>query len=495
MGLLAGGRVLGQLMAFSRTVFVARILTPEDYGLAATFWMTTSLLATITELGFQQRLIQAGDGDDESVGGVAQSLFVLRGLVIGGVLLLAGGSIARLFDAPEAAWAFRWLALLPILQGFVHRDLDRMKRDLNFKADVTATLVAEAVTTLAAVPIALVVRDYSTFLYLGMINITVVVLMSQILAERSFRLGWDKWIVRRFLAFGWPLLINSLLMYGMAQGDRVILAKAYTKAELGVYSVAIGLVSAVLAFATSTINPIVLPLMARVQHDDKTFQRHYGLHVQAMGGIALLAGSAFILLGPVTITFVYGSKYSMAATVVGWLGISQCLRLMRMPASNAAMARGDTKNIMFANVFRQSGVLLAVIAAWSGMSIEWIAFSGVCGELLALAAAGILLKNRHAVPLRSILKPSAFAAAVFAVSTLIAAGAWTQSSWLVSAGWFVITAGSSGFLYLALFPHPPLSRRTCFPRGPAKNLAGCGNAIATFQIFAARESTHGRVIG
>lgn len=450
--LLAASRVGSQVLALGRNVFIARILTPEDYGLAATFWITTGLLATITEFGFQQRLIQAKDGDDDRVGAVAQSLFVFRGLLIGAVLLAVAGPVARLFDAPEATWAFQLLALLPVLGGFKHRDLDRVKRHLNFKPEVATKLVPEVIITLAAVPIALATRDYSTFLFIALIKTAMVVSVSHWLAERPFRLGWDRQIVGRFMGFGWPLLINSLLMYGTMQGDRIILAGAYTKEELGVYSVAIGLVSAVLGMVTSAINPMALPLMARVQDDRATFEKHYRLHVTAMAAIAAFAGAGFILLGPQAITLVYGSKYALATVVVGWLGVSQSLRLLRVPAMNAAMARGDTRITMYTNVFRQSGILFALMAAWRGLPLEWIAISGVAGEMAALVVSGVLLNRRHDMPTAALWKPAAFVITCHAAAIAIILGGDVASSWLASVIWFLVIATVASVVYLRLFP-------------------------------------------
>ena len=49
---------------------------------------------------------------------------------------------------------------------------------------------------------------------------------------------------RRLLTFGWPLLVNGLLMFGIVQGDRLIIGTAYSVYDLGIYSVALTLAMA-----------------------------------------------------------------------------------------------------------------------------------------------------------------------------------------------------------------------------------------------------------
>lgn len=450
--LLSGSQILGRLLAFVCNAFVARIVAPADYGLAATFWITTGFLGVITELGFQQQLIQAKDGDDDRVGAVAQSLFLLRGLLIGAVLFAMAGPTSRLFGAPEATWAFRWLALIPVMSGLVHRDSERLKRVLNFKPDILKQVVPEVVVAVAAIPVALATRDYSVFLYLALLKTVLQVFVSHAVAERPFHLAWDRQIVNRFMGFGWPLLINSLLIYSMIQGDRIVLAQAYTKEELGIYSVAIGLVTTMLVIMTGGIDQLVLPFMSRVQADRQAFDRFYALHIQLMGAIALVVGAGLILLGPDLIVLVYGAKYAMAGAVVGWLGVSECVRLFRRPGANAAMALGDTRTVMYANVFRQFGLLFAVLAAWRGMPLPWIASSAVVGEIAALTATLLLLRSRHQLPMHLSIAPVAFVGVCFAGTLAMYEWGHLGQTWwlppLVYVGFIVLTAA----FYLGFFP-------------------------------------------
>jgi O-antigen/teichoic acid export membrane protein len=445
-------RIACILLVLLRNVLVARRLSPEDFGLAATFWITTGILKAATDLGFQKHLIQSKDGDDERFGAVAQSLFLLRGLLIGAVLLVAAGPIARAFGSPEATWAFRMLALLPIANGLKHREITRLKRELRFGPQVVMTLTSQLVATVAAVPIASATRDYRAILYLVLLQEAVAVAASHLLAKRPFRLAWDRATVGRFLRFGWPLLINSLLLWGMTQGDRLILAGAYSREELGVYSLAMGLVMSAFGMVTTSVNPVVFALMARAQDDRATVERHLRLHTIAMAAFGALTGIGFIVLGPLLVTLLYGAKYALAGTVVGLLGIGQGLRMLRLPAQNAAMARGDTLTSLYTNVIRQFGIVLALLAAWRRLPFEWIAVASIGGELLAVCAAGMLLRGRHAIPLGALWRPGLFVCACYAVSVVGAGSLDLARVWWTAGLCFVVIAGIGTAVYLGTFP-------------------------------------------
>ncbi len=393
-GLLIASRIAIQVMAFGRNVFIARILTPEDYGLAATFWIATGLVAAITEFGFEQRLIQMSDGDDERVGAVAQTLYFIRGMLIACILLLISGTIARLFNATEATWAFQLLAVLPLVGGLKHRDLDRSKRQLNFKPEVLTEFVSEFVITIIALPVAFATRDYSCFLYLAIIKAALVVGLSHLIAERGFRLGWNRTIVANFLIFGWPLLVNSIMIYATSQGDRMILAMAYTKEELGAYSIAISLIMMIQSVPLTVTNQMAFPILARSKDLIHDFISSFERYVFLVAQLAIFLVIGGWILGPMLISIVFGEAYAVGGTVVGLVATAQAIRLVRGTPSMAAMSLGNTTNLMIANFWRQAGLLLMVVVAINHLSVQWIAASAIVGELCAGLCAALMLR-RH----------------------------------------------------------------------------------------------------
>ncbi len=399
------GNIVGQVLRFTRNVIVARILTPEDFGVAATFWITTGFLMSLSELGIEKILVQDKQGDEDEFGGVAQLVILLRGLLIATVIFVLATPIARLFEIPEAVWGFRILAVIPLINAFMHRDIIRMQRHLSFKPYVLSKIVPDSVITLCAVPIAMVTRDYTAFLYISILYGLVSVISSHILAERKFILCWNALIFRRILTFGLPLLFNSLLIFAMMQGDRIVLAKSYTMVELGVYSVAFSLAMVIPSLLGSAIVQVFLPYLSRFQ-DDR--DRLYNELVSISVGVALLAtliATMTVIAGPLLVTLIYSSKYGLAGNVIGILGIMHSIRLFRQTPSLASLSLADTVSPLVSNIFRQTGILFACFAALRGMEMEVIALSGVVGEIFATVAIIVSLKQRRDIPAKIWLKP------------------------------------------------------------------------------------------
>src|SRR6516162_2044857 len=108
---LGSNQAFGQACSFARSVIFARLISPADFGVAATFAMTFSFLEMISNLAAETVLIQAKDGNEPAFQQTAQALQFLRGLINALFIFSLAGIVSRLFGVPQAKPAFQLLAL------------------------------------------------------------------------------------------------------------------------------------------------------------------------------------------------------------------------------------------------------------------------------------------------------------------------------------------------------------------------------------------------
>lgn len=442
--LLGANEVLTQVLRFARNIVLARILSPEDFGIAAVCAMAATFLEMTTDLGLQRMVVQAKDGDDERFIATAHLVLLLRGLLIGIAVFLVARPMALMFNVPQATSAFRMVSLLPVLDGLNHCDMVRFQRVLRFGPSVLCRLLPAAASTAAALPVALWIRNYWALVILAMGVTCLRLVFSHVFSDRPYRIRWDKRILIRFLDFGWPLLVNGLLMYGILQGDQWIVGKGYGMEMLGVYFIAITLVRTPTLMLAKVNSSVMLPLLSRVQDDRAQLVKRYSFASQVMSLMAGVIVIPLIVAGGELITLVYGDEFSAAAGFVGWLAVMQMVRLTRTPQTSLAMALGDTKNPMMANVFRSLALVPALLAAVNGFGLVWIAIYGFGGEVLAFCAATGRLYGRHRISVR----PSAKAAIIPIVAASLAGVA--KCSGLAGADWTTLGLATAAVLGLTL---------------------------------------------
>jgi O-antigen/teichoic acid export membrane protein len=419
---LAAGRALGELCSFARNIIVARLLTPADVGIGATFWITVALLQMISDLASDRLLIQAKDGDEPRFQDTLHLWEFGRGLLNSLLLFGLAWPVAHLFKTPQALWAFQCIALVPLLRGLCHLDVRRFHRRLRYGPGVNIELVAQVVALALAYPLCRWRGDYSAVLVLELLREAIRTVGSYLLAERRYRWAWSGPHLRRLLAFGWPLLANGLLLFAIMQGDRLIVGTAFSTHDLGIYAMAFVLASAPFQLLVSVFSPIALPLLAAVQDQPAAFERRVRLCNAVHALAAGVVGIPLLLSAPWLLERVYGPQYAAAGSVFAWLIVARLLWFLRHPPTTAAMARADTKNALFANVLRSSGVTLAIAAAALRYPLVTIALAAVVGEYAALLASAVRLCRRHAVPVSATLVPLSIVAAALGAAGLLQAG-------------------------------------------------------------------------
>jgi O-antigen/teichoic acid export membrane protein len=308
---------------------------------------------------------------------------------------------------------------------------------MHFGPVLAADVGSNAVAVLAALPIVLWRRDYSAMLWLLTLQTAVYVSITHLAAKRIYRYTWDRAYVQRILSFGWPLLFNGLLMYGIFQGDRFVIGASgrlfgnsrYTLSDLAVYSVGFSFMMSISMFMISVTSQLFLPLLSRVQVAREQFARRYRGCCYAVCSLSVLAVVPFVLVGGWVIRLVYGPHYAAAGSFVGWIAAMFGVRLLRAAPTLAATALGDTRNALVSNIVRTVGLAGVLAAAAVNGPLWWIAASGFAGEVAALVVCLWRLERQHQVPAKSMVKP-----------------VWITSAGCATAGLAARAVGNSGIV-------------------------------------------------
>lgn len=381
---LSGGQFIVAGCSFLRNVICARMLTKEDFGIAATFALIISLLELTGKMAIDRMVVQSRHGEDPAFIATAHLYQALFGLISAVLIILLSWPAAHFFNIPHTLWAYQLIAVVPLIRGFSNMDVNRKERELNFGPVILVEIVPDCIITLAAWPIAFFIKDYRVLVWLLLLKVLLTGVLTHALAERSYRLGWDKRYASMIFKFTWPLLINGFLLFGAMEGDRVIVGNRFTMADLGMYSLALSLTVMPGMIFIRILSSIMLPLMARAQSNLEEFQGRYDLCTELLSFFSILMATTLIVGGEVIATLIFGEKYAGAGVIIGVMAMAQAYRLQRVAPTIAAMALANTRNNLVSNLSRGTGLVIAAVLAYTTQyPMVVIAFASVIGELLA----------------------------------------------------------------------------------------------------------------
>lgn len=429
--LILSGNAAGSLLQLVRNLLVARLIPTEDYGVAATFAVMMALVEMASTFGLQQQIIQSKKGEDPHFQAALQGFQLLRGVISGIILFVLAHPLARFMGIEHVAWAYQVLAVMPVLTALQHFDIHRQTRSLRYKALLLTGTVPAFVSLLAVMPLVWWFGNWQVMLWALLTQAALAAVTSHLLAERKWQVVLDFTIIRQSLKFGWPLLINAMLMFVVFQGDKMMVGRLLGMENLAVFAMGITLtLTPTLVLGKSTQNMFLPRLSAAANPETsnpRAFQRHMGMTVLT---IALLtSGFAVVvtLFGASLTHVVLGQKYAALLPLLPVMATAQAVRYMRTGPAVIALSIGRTANAMIANGLRILALPVAWMALQSGASLGDILWIVLAGEGLATALAFVLILPQLRVVLMAVLPALGVLAGLLTLLLALPAGEVTQA--------------------------------------------------------------------
>lgn len=420
---LLSGNSATALLTLARNLLVARMLPVADYGIAATFAITMAVVEMASALGLQQQIIQAKDGDDPRFQAALQGFQVLRGAFSALVLLAIAHPLATFLGIPEVAWAYQVLAVMPLLNALQHFDIHRMQRRMAF-GPVLATSLLPAALSLALIwPLVVWFGDWQAMLWAIIAQGLASMLMSHLMAERPYRLTLDRTIMARNLAFGWPLLLNTILLFLVFNGEKLIVGRELGMEALGIFAMGVTLTLTPTLVMTKSAMGVFLPKLSSISRKDAEGETRFAslsaltMQCTLALGLSTIVGTA--ILGDVIVRALLGEKYLALLPLMTPLAVLASFRAIKAGSAIISLARGQSENSLVGNIARVFTFPISWFVAEEMGSLIAIVAIAMLGELVGYLMALGMTRRRTAVSVRPILWPLAVSMVVIALSIAV----------------------------------------------------------------------------
>lgn len=342
---LGAGELMARVIGFGATVFAARQLGAEAYGIIG-FAMTLMLYAAmIADLGMEQYGPREVTDRKGSIDTLVSSILLVRFAFSSALaLVLAAVGLLVLTEPEGSTVALYSLALLAVGANakWVHVGLDRSG------TASTARLIAESVKLLAVVSL---VRGPADFYVVPLAHVAgdslgaLWMLVAMRAAGVRPRFVIDRTLTTTALAHARPLLLTGVLGMLLYNADVVMLRIFRDRTEVGLYIVAYTLLN-FLGVLGGVITLSVLPTLRRLRDD---LRRRDDIYFTAMAralaaGLPIAVGGA--LLATPLIELVFGPAYQRSASALSILIWTFPLLLLRSVEQGALIAHGRQDRVM-----------------------------------------------------------------------------------------------------------------------------------------------------
>ena len=306
VGWSAFGNVSGFAVSFVVSIVLARLLSPDDYGLLGIIAIFTAICDTLITGGMSTALIRKKDATEEDFN-TAFIVNLFMSLLLYVVIFLAAPLIARFFNRIELTSLTRVSSIGLVIGAFAMVQRTRLTKRIDFKTQTKITLVASVVSGIVGILMALM-------------GFGVWALVAQSLAAgllSSFLLWYlNKWIPKLHFSrksfqdlfgFGWKMMVSSLLETVWKELYQVVVGKFYSPATLGQYTRSKQFANLFSANLTSVVQRVTYPVLASIQDDKDRLVSAYrriiktSMFISAIGMFSIGAVSEpliYCLIGP-----------------------------------------------------------------------------------------------------------------------------------------------------------------------------------------------------
>lgn len=390
-------KIVAKGIGLLKIFILARLLSPEQFGLFGVVAIALALTEMLTETGINTFLIHKAKQPSEFYN-TALLLSILRGIIISAVLVYASLIIPGLYAQPELSILFLCAASIPLVRGWINPAVSRFQREFAYHKDVwirVIMILADAGSTVVA---ALILRSPLAFIVGQLVGSATEVVLTWLITTERPKIEWDVSKIKKIVGYGKWITSSNVLGYLAGHLDDVLVSVFAGVSGLGLYQNAFKLTQAAAGEYGDLGAQAIFPAISRVSNDRSRLVRAFWKSVTAM---------SFILLIPTLVLIVF--RESIVRILLGeqWIGIIPLL----VPLSLSAYFQGVNQTMYPFHIVRErpelsSFILIVYLIAMVG-GIAWVQASyGLFGIAWAILGARMLIQPLLFLSLRFVLVSS-----------------------------------------------------------------------------------------
>lgn len=435
-----------QAIQFIVMIFMARILTPADYGIVGMITIFIAISQSLIDSGFSQALIRKQDRNQIDYSTVFFfNIFV--GIILYFILFFCAHPISRFYNEPILIPVTRIIAISLPLNSFavVQRAILTIKID--FKTQAKATLAAALATGAVGLSMAYTGWGVWALVWSQIANTFVNVFLLWMFAHwrPTWQYSWNSF--KELFNFGSKLLISGLIDTIYRNVYLIVIGKIFKASDLGYYTRAQQFSNFSSINLTGILQRVTYPVLCTIQDQDEHLQDVYRklIRISAFVVFPLMTGMAGV--AKPMIVSILTEKWLYAAILL----VPICLSGMWYPIHalniNLLQVKGRSDLFLRLEIIKKL-VGVAILCGTIPLGLYWMCWGTVLTSLIALIInthyTGILIHLGFLSQMKDVLP-------TLILSLAMGTGVWALVTYvqMPSGGAFAAGIGSGIIIYIS----------------------------------------------
>jgi len=376
----AADSFLGQGVTFVVGLVLARLLSPEEYGLIGIITIFINVMLGVIDSGFSNALIRKKSVTDDDYNTLFYFNLIVSFLMCS-LLYIGAPAIARFFNRPQLVSLTRAMGALLIFQSLSIVQYTILSRNIDFKTKTKASVVSAVISGIIGILMA-----YSGF---GVWSLVAQQLSRQLLYTLCL---WvlNKWYPKiRFSiesfkymwGFGWKLLLSGLLNNIWVEFYKVVVGKFYSPVTLGQYTRSEQFANIFSSNFTGIVQKVTYPVLSQVQDEKERLVNGFRRIIKTTTFVTVVI---MFFMGAVAEPLIYcliGPQWQQAAIFLPLI----CIALSSYPLQainlNMLQIKNRTDVFLYLEIAKKT-VALGPICLGIFINIYWMLVGSVIVSII-----------------------------------------------------------------------------------------------------------------
>jgi O-antigen/teichoic acid export membrane protein len=446
-----------QLLSFGVYTGLARLLTPQTFGLVAIAGVYIAFVQVFVTQGFGAAIIQRHELQEEHLDSAFWMAMATAALFCVLSLVLAS-PIAHIFQEPRIAPVIRWLSVSFVFYALSAVPTAMLNRDVNFRALAVRGLAATGAG--GAVGLAMAYCGWGVWSLVGqqLVNAILGCLCLWWAVPWRPRFHVSPKHLRDLYTFSLSITGNDILWFFSQKSDQTVVGYGFGSLALGPYSLASRINTLMYEAIVGPSQSVIFPAFSKLQTEPVKLTGALCKYCEVSSFVALPVFAGMAVVAPELVPWLFGTRWTAAVPILQALAFYEAMRAVLSFVHPFMLAKGQAGLFLFLSVIQSSLTVAGCFAA-----VHWgpgaIALS--MGLSLFLFAAVFLGMGERCLDIRTRPLLKAFAYPVGSSLLMLAAVALLRevlTKSLTSASTLVVcvTAGAVVYVSTALLLRPDL---------------------------------------
>ena len=374
-------KVQSYVIQFLIGIVIARILSPDDFGVVGMLAIFMSISTTLLGSGFTSALIRKQDRTDVDYC-TAFYFNIVIGAILYGVLFFAAPWISKFYSTPILIPVTRVYCISVFINSLTIVQTAKLNIDLNFKIQSLISLITTILTGIIGIYLAYKNFGVWALVFQSLGSSIVRCILIWWLAKWRPRLTFSMESFKDLFGFGSKLLVSSIINTIYTNVYTLIIGKVFSPAAVGFFNRANQFAVLPSQITTEIITKVAYPVLSRLQKERDKLLRAYSmiLTIPLTLLFPMLVGLA-ILAEPLVLVLL-GEKWLPCVPYLQVLCLGYVFSPLTHINLNLLYVEGRSDLVLKLELIKKP-IAFAILIASIPLGITWMIIGKACYEFIA----------------------------------------------------------------------------------------------------------------